>query len=138
MADYRGPHLSPLVSKLCWSRGCAFVPRGGGVAPILQTVGAHLNQRAKREYMKRDGAALLRATRLGQCVPQLDMLECLDLMVEMMSQMGLRWAAAEGCWETGFQANLWDADLGARKCKEAGHFWRKLGVREKVAAAVAE
>ncbi len=138
MADDHGPHLSPLVSKLCWSRGYVFIPHGGGVTPILQTVDTHLNQHAKREYMKREGAALLRAMRLGQCVPQLDKLECIDLMVEVMSQMSLHLAAADGYWETGFKANLWDADLDARICKEAGHFWRKLGMRKKVAAAVAE
>ena len=115
-----------------------FIPHGGGVTPILQTVDTHLNQHAKREYVKREGAALLRAMRLGQCVPQLDKRDCIDLMVAVMSQMGLHLAAAEGCWETGFKANIWDADLDARICKEAGHFWRKLGMRHKVAAAVAE
>eukprot|EP00959_Pyramimonas_sp_CCMP1952_P422380 8848198-Pyramimonas_sp.AAC.1 len=64
MADDHGPHLSPLVSKLRWSRGYVFIPRGGGATPILQTVDTHLNH-AKREYTKREGAALLRAMRLG-------------------------------------------------------------------------
>ena len=106
MADDHGPHLSPLVSKLCWSRGYVFIAHGGGVTPVVQTVDTHLNQHAKREYMKKEGAALLRAMRLGKCVPQLDQTECIDLMVEVMSQMGLHLAAAERCWDTGFNANL--------------------------------
>ncbi len=138
MADDHGPHLSPLVSKLCWSRGYVFIPHGGGVTPILQTVDTHLNQHVKREYVKREGAALLKSMRLGQCVPQLDKRDCIDLMADVMSDMRLHLAAAEGYWETGFKANIWDADLDARICKEAGHFWRKLGMRRKVAAAVAE
>ena len=138
MADDHGPHLSPLVSKLCWSRGYVFIAHGGGVTPVVQTVDTHLNQHAKREYMKKEGAALLRAMRLGKCVPQLDQTQCIDLMVEVMSNMGLHLAAAEGFWETGFKANLCDAELDARICKEAGYFWRKLGMRDKVNAAVAE
>ena len=138
MADDHGPHLSPQVKRLCWSRSYAFIPHGGGVTPVTQTVDTHLNQHAKREYNKVEGAALLRAMRLGQCVPQLDQTECIDLMVEVMSNMSLHYAAADGYWETGFKANLWDADLDHLICKEAGYFWRKLGMRAKVAAAVAE
>eukprot|EP00959_Pyramimonas_sp_CCMP1952_P207224 4334611-Pyramimonas_sp.AAC.1 len=88
--------------------------------------------------MKREVAALLRAMRLGRCVPQLDKTECVDLMVDVMSHMRLHLDAAEGHWETGFKANISDADLDARVCKEAGHFWRKLGMRAKIASAVAE
>ena len=108
-----------------------FFAHGGGVTPIVQIVDTHLNQHVKREYMKREGAPLLRAMRLGQCVPQLDKAECVDLMVEVMSQMCLNQAAAEGCWETGFKANLWDADMDSRVCKDAGNFLRKLEMRQK-------
>ena len=59
-------------------------------------------------------------------------------MVVVMSHMCHHLAAVEGYWESGLKANLWDADLDARICKEAGHLWRKLGIRDKVAAAVAE
>eukprot|EP00959_Pyramimonas_sp_CCMP1952_P246444 5151238-Pyramimonas_sp.AAC.1 len=111
------------------------MPRGGGATPILQTVDTHLNQHAKREYMKREVAALLRAMRLGRCVPQLDKTESVDLMVDVMAQVRLHLDAAEGYWETGFKASISDVDLDARVCKEAGNFWRSLGMRAKIASA---
>ena len=40
--------------------------------------------------------------------------------------------------ETGFKANLSDADLECRICKKVGYFWRKLRMRENVNAAVEE
>ena len=89
LADDHGPHQSPMVSKICWSRGYVFIAHGGGVTPIHQTVDTHFNQHAKREYMKLECAALLKAIRLGQCVPQLDHTECVDLMVEVCSKMAL-------------------------------------------------
>ena len=83
------------------------------MTPVHQTVDTHLNQHVKRDYTALESAALLRAMRLGRCVPQLDQTECMDLMVEAMSNMGLHLAAADGFWETGFKANLWDADVDA-------------------------
>ena len=138
MADDHGPHLSPLVSKLCWSRGYVFIPHGGGVTPILQTVDTHLNHHVKREYIKKEGAELLRKMRLGQFVPQLRYAEMIDLMVEVMSAMALHLAAAEGYWETGMKANIWDSNLDRRIVKEAGYFWGHLQMRGKIAEAVAE
>ena len=138
MADDHAPHLSPLVSKLCWSLGYVFIPHGGGVTSVVQTVDTDLNQHAKRKYMGVEGAALLRKMQLGQIVPQLRAEECVDIMVEVMSDMSLHLAAADGYLRTGFKANLFDAHLDQEICKEAGHFWRKLNMRDKVASAVAE
>ena len=138
LADDHGPHLAPHVKKMCWSRGYVFIAHGGGVTPIHQTVDTHLNQHVKREYMKREGAELLRQMRMGQCVPQLRDTEAIDVMVEVLSGLALHLAAADGYWETGFKANIWDAEQDFRIVKEAGHFWRKLGMREKVDSAAAE
>ena len=83
-------------------------------------------------------AALLRRMQLRQCVPQLRDTDCIELMAEVLSEMGLHFTAADGYLHTGFRANLFDANLDQEICKEAGNFWRKLGMREKVASAVAE
>ena len=123
MADDHGPHLSPLVSKLCWSRGYVFIAHGGGVTPIVQTVDTHFNQHAKRSYLAKEGAALLRLMQLGQCVPQLRHFDCIDLMVDVCSEMAIHLRGANGYVETGAKAHLLDADLDAQIVKEACIFW---------------
>ena len=104
----------------------------------MQTVDTDLNQPAKRKYTAVEGAALLRRMQQGQVVPTLRDEECVDLMEEVMSDMSLHLEAAKGYLRTGFKANLFDAHLDQEICKEAGSFWRKLNMREKVASAVAE
>jgi len=49
MADDHSPHLSPHVARLCWQRVYLFIPHGGGVTPVVQTVETDLNQHVKRE-----------------------------------------------------------------------------------------
>ena len=108
------------------------------MTPIVQTVDTHFNQHAKRKYLAKEGAALLRQMQLGKCVPQLRHVDCIDLMVEVCEDTSLHLGGANGFVETGLKVNLLDANLDAQIVKEAGFFWRKLGMREKVAAAVAE
>ena len=44
MADDHAPRLSPRVWMLCWSRGYVFIPHGGGVTPVVQTVDTDLTR----------------------------------------------------------------------------------------------
>jgi len=52
--------------------------------------------------------------------------------------MDLHLGGSNGYELTGAKANLFDADKDGLIAREAGYFWRKLGMRAKVAAAVAE
>ena len=64
MADDHSPHLSPHVARLCWQRGYVFIPHGGGVTPVVQTVDTDLNQHVKREYQTAEAVEHLRQMRL--------------------------------------------------------------------------
>ena len=138
LADDAGAHLSPLVKKLCWERGYVYIVHGGGVTPVVQTVDTDFNQSAKRKYMAKEGAVLLRQMQLGKVVPSLRPIDCIDLMVQVCSETCLHLAGADGYVRTGLKANLHDADLDKQIVKEAGYFWRVLGMREKVKVAVQE
>ena len=74
----------------------------------------------------------------GEVVPQLRDTESLDMMVEVMSDMSLHLHAADGFLRVGLKANLTNADLDREIVREVGHWWRELGMRDKVTAAVAE
>ena len=45
-ADDAKQHLSPHVRRLCWIRGYAFLPHGGGVTPVVQTPDTDLSLQA--------------------------------------------------------------------------------------------
>ena len=137
-ADDFGAHLSPLVKKLCWSRGYVFIPHGGGVTPFVQTPDTDCIQHAKRKYLAIEGAQLLKQMRLGKCVPQLKPTDCIDIIVEVWSDRAIHLTAASGYVKTGAKAHLLDADLDGEIVREAGRIWRRLDMRSKVAAAVAE
>jgi hypothetical protein len=69
MADDHTPHLSQRVANLCWERGYVFIPHGGGVTPVVQTVDTDLNQAMKARHQALEAAALVRRIRDGVAVP---------------------------------------------------------------------
>ena len=87
MADDHRPHLHPDVVRLCWQRGYAFTPHGGGVTPVVQTVNTYRNQAVKARYQAREVAAMIRLMRDGVAVHYLRLAECVDLMVDVLSDM---------------------------------------------------
>ena len=138
MADDHKPHLSPHVWRLCWQRGYVFIPHGGGVTPVAQTVDTDLNQSVKREYSLLETAELLEQMRCGIVVPRCQQEQCIDMMVQVLSNMALHLAAADGYEKTGFLAGL-DSSVGDQFIvREAGKFWKELGMRDKLDAAVAD
>ena len=136
MADEYSAHLSPQVFALCWSRRYVFIPHGGGVTPVAQTPDTDLNQHVKREYTDRETGELLRQMREGIVVPQLRQEECLDIMVDVLSNMALHLHAAEGYLKTGLTVDL-DGLQDQEIVREAGAFWTELGMRAKINSAVA-
>ena len=96
MADDFSAHLSPQVFRLCWSRGYVFIAHGGGVTPVVQTPDTDLNQHVKREYTAAETVEFMRQMREGVCVPRCRPEQCMDIMVEVMSNMQLHLRASEG------------------------------------------
>ena len=106
MADDFSAHLSPAVFNVCWSRRYVFIPHGGGVTPVAQTVDTDLNQHVKREYTIKETDALLRQMRDGAVVPQLRQEDCIDIMVDVVSNMELHLNVAKGYLWTGMTVDL--------------------------------
>ena len=136
LADDAAAHRDHRVARLAWSRGYVYIVHGGGVTPIVQVVDTHFNQHAKRKYMQKEGAALLRQMQLGKVVPALRAVDCIDLMAEVCKDKRMHLMAARGFIETGLKVNLDDALLDEQITKEARFFWDSLGMREQVNQAV--
>ena len=83
------------MANLCWERGYVFIPHGGGVALVAQTVDTDLSQAVKARYQALEAAALVRLMRVGVAVPHLTPVDCVDLMVEVLSDMSLYHAAVD-------------------------------------------
>ena len=136
-ADDFSAHLSPQVFRLCWSRGYVFMAHGGGVTPVAQTPDTDLNQHVKREYMACETAELLAQMRDGISVPRCRPEQCIDMMYGVLSNMALHLHAADGYLKTGMCVAL-DGSQDELVVREAGEFWRELGMRAKINSAVAE
>ena len=137
MADDFSAHLSPAVFNVCWSRRYVFIPHGGGVTPVAQTPDTDLNQHVKREYTNRETGDLLRQMRDGIVVPQLRQEDCIDIMVDVVSNMELHLNAAKGYLRTSMTVDL-DGLQDQEIVREAGVFWAELGMRAKINSAVKE
>ena len=137
MADDFSAHLSPAVFNLCWSRRYVFIPHGGGVTLVAQTVDTDLNQHVKRKYTIRETDALLRQMRDGAVVPQLRQEDCIDIMVDVVSSMDLHLNAAKGYLRTSMTVDL-EGLQDEEIVREAAAFWAELGMRAKINFAVKE
>ena len=137
MADDFSAHLSPAVFNLCWSRRYVFIPHGGGVTPVAQTPDTDLNQHVKREYTNRETGDLLRQMRDGIVVPMLRQEDCIDIMVDVVSNLELHLNVAKGYLRTGMTVDL-DGLQDQEIVREAGVCWAELGMRATINSAVKE
>ena len=71
MADDVGLHKTDKVFRLCWQRGYAMIPHGGGRTPTATpTPATDLNQHVRREYAALLSAYIIEEMRGGASVPQ--------------------------------------------------------------------
>ena len=82
--------------NLAWSRGYDFPIHGGGTTPAAQTCDTDLNQHVRRECGVRETVVLISKMRDEGVVPKLTNEECVELMLEVLSDPGLHARAAEG------------------------------------------
>ena len=101
----------------------------GGATPVTQTVDTDLNQHVKREYSVLESLAILDHMRKGMAVPKLAPTECVDMMVQVLSDPRIHLRGAEGCKKTGAIVAL-DGSEDHLIVREAGEFFRELGMRE--------
>ena len=135
MADDYGPHKSPAVFNLCWSRGYILVAHGGGVTPVTQTCDTDLNQHVRRKYAVKESAELLHQMRMGIKVPSPQKETCIDIMHDILSEKSLHLQAAKGYKYTGATVAL-DGSEDHMICREAGQFFKEGGMRPRIAVAI--
>jgi hypothetical protein len=90
---------------------------------VVQTVDTDLSQAVKARYQAREAAAMIRLMRDGVAVPYLRLAECVDLMVDVLSDMDVRHVAADGCIKTGLRVSLDNSLQGHLIAREAATFW---------------
>ena len=124
MCDDYVCHKTKNVWNLCWSRGYIRMVHGGGCTPVGQTPDTDLNEHVRRGYGHKECCLLLEKMRSGQVVPRLEPEECMQLMLEVLSDPALHMRAAEGYKRVG-QSIALDGDEDDMVCREAGTFWRE-------------
>ena len=105
-ADDFAAHLTSAVFRLCWWHGYIFIPFGGGVTPVLQTVDLALNQHVRRRYCAAEAAELIDQMRSGVCVPSCKPEKCIDLLADVMNNQALHLAAADSYEQAGLKVPL--------------------------------
>ena len=89
---------------------------------MAPTPDTDLNQHVRREYGVREARRLIDKMRDGDVVPQLTHEECMELMLEVLSDPGLHARASEGYKKTGQSIDLHGKEDGLI-CREAATFW---------------
>ena len=103
----------------------------------MQTCDTDLNQHARRDYISLETAEFIHHFQQGEVVPKLQPETMIDLMVEVLSNPSVHLRAAAGYKKTAVAVNIDNGGADLEICREAGDFWRELGVRPKVNAEVA-
>ena len=117
-------HKSKNVWNLCWSRGYIRLVHGGGVTPVAQTPDTDLNEHVRHDYGHKEAHLLLEKMRAGQVVPKLTHEECMQLMLEVLSDPALHMRASEGYKKVGQSIDLYGRE-DEMICREAGTFWNE-------------
>ena len=93
---------------------------------MTQTVDTDLNHHVKRDYIAQETTELLAQMRDGVCVPRCNPELCVDMMVNVLSRIGLHTHAADGYLATGMHVALdGTQDVKVKVVREACTFWRE-------------
>jgi len=122
LLDDYSAHKTPNVWNLCWSCGYVRIVHGGGCTPIAQTPDTDLNEHARRNYGAKEARLLMEKMRDGQVVPKLTHEECMQLMLDVMSDPALHVGASQGYKKVGQTIDLYGKE-DALVCREAGAYW---------------
>ena len=136
LADDFSAHKTENVFRLCWNRGYVLLIHGGAATSVAQTVDTDLNQHVKREYVARESQELIRQARMGAVMPSIKKETSIDVIVEVLSNRKLHLDAAKGYKRTGASICL-EGKEDHEVCREAGEYFRGLGMREKINREVA-
>jgi hypothetical protein len=135
IADDFSAHKTQRVFDLCFSRGYILIVLGGGITPVLQTCDTDLNQAVKREYIQRETEVLIQQMQDGITVPSCTPEDCIEMMADVLQNMDLHYAAAEGYKKTGLTVAL-DGSEDHMIVREASVFFRERDMRRKITHAL--
>ena len=83
------------------SRRYIFIPHGGGVTPVVQTVDTDVNQPVEADYIAEESTEHLQQMQDGALLPRCKAEKCIDIMYGVLSKKALHLAAADGYKKTG-------------------------------------
>ena len=87
---------------------------------MTQTPDTDLNQHVRRDYTAKESAYIIEQMKKGVCVPKIPATKCMDMMIEVWSNIRLHLHAADG-YKNGATVKL----VGAEDhliVREAGEF----------------
>jgi hypothetical protein len=108
--------------------GYVLITFGGGITPVIQTCDTDLDQHVNRRYMELETAELLQQMRDGIVVPHCSQEQCIEMMADVLMNMGLHYATADGYKKTGDHMIVRGASV----------FFRGRDMRRKVTLAMEE
>ena len=136
--DAYAPGLTDNVQRLCWSRGFILVTHGGGASMIAQTSDTDHHLFVRQRFIEKQTVLEMKKARSqGGGLVDLTLEENIDIMAEVMLSKDLHLMATRGFKLTGTTIAL-DGTEDDMVTREAGVFWKELGMRAEVDAAVAD
>ena len=88
---------------------------------MTQTPDTDLNQHVRREYTAKESAYIIEQMKKGVCVPKIPATKCMDMMIEVWSNIRLHVHAADGYQKNGATVKL-DGTEDHLIVREAGEF----------------
>ena len=76
---------------------------------MTQTPDADLNQHVRRDYAAKESAYIIEQMKKGVCVPKIPATKCMDMMIEVWSNIRLHLHAADGYKQQPEQPSSWMA-----------------------------
>ena len=135
-ADDFAAHKVDAVRRLCWQRGYVLILQPGGATPFTQTCDTDLNQHVRRDYIAGETLEFIEHFQRGEAIPTLKPETMVDIMVAVLSNPEVHLRASRGYKKTAVAVHL-DGREDQEIQREAGDFWRELGMRQKVDADIA-
>ena len=104
---------------------------------MTQTCDTDFNQHVRRGYIAHESGRILEMMRQGVAAPSIDLTGCIDMMMEVLCDPQLHCHAADGYTKVGALCGLDDAIEDHLIVREAGEFFRSLGMRQNINREVA-
>ena len=138
LLDAYAPGLTDNVQRLCWTRGDIAITHGGGASMVAQTNDTDHHAHVRKRFIELQTELQIRkARRMGGGMVDVTTEENIDIVIRVMDDVELHLKACRGYKYTGTTVSL-DGQEDGQIRREAGEFWREMGMRKVIDSAVAD